>query len=532
MSVTVADLLKLPSLRNARVAAGKGGLKKPVLSISVLEYADPNPIQDELFQNVEFYGSEIVITGFMNIPRDVEAQCVNVRRLAAVGEVGLILFYVGVFMPKVDQALLDLADELDFPLIVMPEHQKNQRYSEVICEVMEAIFRDQNSAAGLVGDILQQISLLPEYQRTMDVVLRMLSDRIRTSAALADSNRHVLSAANWPRTLELEPDKVLPALSVLPEPDGSPMELEHGRFLLYRCPLSDLAAANMELFLLKEGDPLRPETVRQAAEAVRLSVNLWGRGHDREVMGELVRAILRDEPLKMRRLADIFSVDVASIHSMWLLHGVPNQKERFQREALPLVEDALSHVCNTLVADYYEGDLVIFMDWTEEAAGPLGIAEALCRQLESAGLDAVLITCQDLPTTADVRRAYLTIRGSHDDALRIWPGRRRYTLQEMEFAHTCRETIGQGEGAVRQTLAPLDTLRAHREGTELARTLAVYLLDAACSVTQTAQLLYLHKNTVKYRLQQINGRLGYPAGKLPEIFSLYTACAVGRMLGD
>ena len=234
----------------------------------------------------------------------------------------------------------------------------------------------------------------------------------------------------------------------------------------------------------------------------------------------------------MRRLADIFSVDVASIHSMWLLHGVPNQKERFQREALPLVEDALSHVCNTLVADYYEGDLVIFMDWTEEGAGPLGIAEALCRQLESAGLDAVLITCQDLPTTADVRRAYLTIRGSHDDALRIWPGRRRYTLQEMEFAHTCRETIGQGEGAVRQTLAPLDTLRAHREGTELARTLAVYLLDAACSVTQTAQLLYLHKNTVKYRLQQINGRLGYPAGKLPEIFSLYTACAVGRMLGD
>ena len=157
MSVTVADLLKLPSLRNARVAAGAGGLNKPVSSISVLEYADPNPIQDELFQNVDFYGSEIVITGFMNIPRDVDAQCVNIRRLAAVGEVGLILFYVGVFMPKVDQALLDLADELDFPLIIMPEHQMNQRYSEVICEVMEAIFRDQNSAAGLVGDILQRI---------------------------------------------------------------------------------------------------------------------------------------------------------------------------------------------------------------------------------------------------------------------------------------------------------------------------------------------------------------------------------------
>ncbi len=532
MSVTVADLLKLPSLRNARVAAGAGGLNKPVSSISVLEYADPNPIQDELFQNVDFYGSEIVITGFMNIPRDVDAQCVNIRRLAAVGEVGLILFYVGVFMPKVDQALLDLADELDFPLIIMPEHQMNQRYSEVICEVMEAIFRDQNSAAGLVGDILQRISLLPDYQRTMDSVLRLLSDRIRASAALADSGRHVLSAANWPRTLELEPESILSNLSALPDPYGPPMELERGRFLLYRCPLTDLAAHGMELFLLKEGDVLPTEMVRQAAEVVRLSVNLWGRGHDREVMGELVRAILRDEPLKMRRLADIFSVDVASIHSMWLLHSASSQTERFQREALPLAEDALARACNTLVADYYEGDLVVFMDWAEHAPEPSVMAEALCGQLGSAGLDAILITCQELPTTADVRRAYLTIRSSHDDAAQIWPDCRRYTLQELDFARGCRDTVGRGEEAVRQTLAPLDSLRTHREGAELIRTLGVYLLDADRSVTRTAQALFLHKNTVKYRLQQISSRLGYPAGKFPEVFTLYTACAMQRLLGN
>ena len=62
MSVTVADLLKLPSLRNARLVAGRGGLDRPVSSISVLEYADANALQSELFENNEFYGSEIVIT--------------------------------------------------------------------------------------------------------------------------------------------------------------------------------------------------------------------------------------------------------------------------------------------------------------------------------------------------------------------------------------------------------------------------------------------------------------------------------------
>lgn len=530
MSVTVADLLKLPSLRNAHLVAGRGGVEKPVSSISVLEYADPDPIQNELFQNVEFYGSEIVITGFMNIPRNVEAQCINIRRLAAAGEVGLILFYVGVFMPKVDQALLDLADELDFPLIVMPEHQMSQRYSEVICEVMETIFKDQNSAAGLVGDILQRISLLPEHQRTMDAVLRLLSDRIRASAALADSSRHVLSAANWPRTLELKPEEVLPALSVLPESYGAPMELEDGSSLLYRCTLSDTVTSGMELFLRKEGSPLPPETVRQSAEVVRLSVNLWSRGHDREVMGELVRAILRDEPLKMRRLADIFSVDVASIHSMWLLHSVPGQEERSGREVLPLAEEILSHACNTLVVDHYEGDLVIFMDWAETAPGAASMAEAFCGQLRAVGSEAILTICQDLPTTADVRRAYLTIRDSLEDAVRIWPGRRYYTLQEMTFAQTCRETVDQGEEAIARAVSPLVSLQRHREGAELVRTLQVYLLDSGSSVAQSAELLFLHKNTVKYRMQQINGRLGHPAGKLPEMFALYTACAVERLL--
>ena len=36
MSVTVSDLLKLPSLQQARVIGGAGGLKKVVSSMSVL----------------------------------------------------------------------------------------------------------------------------------------------------------------------------------------------------------------------------------------------------------------------------------------------------------------------------------------------------------------------------------------------------------------------------------------------------------------------------------------------------------------
>ncbi len=530
MSVTVADLLELPSLREARLAAGRGGLNKLVSSISVLEYADPSILQDALFKNNEFYGSEVVITGFMNIPNDVEAQCANIRRLAEAGEVGLILYYVGVFLPRVDRKLLELADELDFALIVMPENRMDQRYSEVICEVMEAIFKDQNTSAALVSDILDRASLLPEHQRTVDTVLKLLSDRTRASAVLTDGAGRVLNAVAWPRTAAVDLEERLRRLESLPEAGGAPLELRAGeaRCLLYRCALSD-PAPGMELFLFKEGEPLTADLVRQAGEVVRLAANLWSQSHDRVVMSELVRAILKDEPIKMRRLAEIFHVDVGSIHSMWVLRPGLEGREEFRAKGLELVRELLAHHCTTVVADWYEGDLVAFMDWPAGGGEAGALADMCCAQLEQAGLRAVLTLCQSLATTADVRRAYLAIRAFQNDAAKIWPGKRWYTVQEVEFAQSCRAMIEEGEEAVQQRLAVLAPIREEGEA-ELERTLQILLLDAGSSVARTAELLFLHKNTVKYRLQRTAGRLGYPVGKMPETFALYTACALERLL--
>lgn len=165
MSVTVADLLNLPSLRQAKVLGGRNGLGKIVSSISVLESVDPGILIDPLFPQGEFYGSEIVITGFLNCRDDVQRQCDYLRRLAQGGEVGLILYYVGIYMPKVDPKLIQLADELDFVLICMPEGEQALRYGEVINDVTACIFRDQAKQNSIVLDILERVSALPKQVR-------------------------------------------------------------------------------------------------------------------------------------------------------------------------------------------------------------------------------------------------------------------------------------------------------------------------------------------------------------------------------
>ena len=72
MSVTVSDLLKLPSLRQAKVVGGTGGLQKVVSSISVLESTDPTVLVNEGFPHNKSSGRAIVITRFLNCINDVE----------------------------------------------------------------------------------------------------------------------------------------------------------------------------------------------------------------------------------------------------------------------------------------------------------------------------------------------------------------------------------------------------------------------------------------------------------------------------
>lgn len=523
MSVTVEDILKLPCLSGARVVAGERGLRKVLSSVSVLEFADPNVLQAELFRNNEFYGSEIVITAFANIPDNVEQQCANIYRLATAGEVGLILYYVGIFMPRVDQRLIDLADQLDFTLIVMPENRMDLRYSEVICEVMEAIIKDQAAEISLLTDVLDQMSRLPEHQRTIDAVLRMTRDRIRTSLILVDSQVRALGQANWPMSLELKVEE-------LPRPEYmSPITLSDSR-TLWRCPLEQANPQTMELYLVKDGLPLSKDLVLQTVELVRLAVSLWSRRHAEVQISELVRAILRDEPLKMNRLADLFHIDVSSMHSMWVLRMENSQHGRFEGEVLRQMQEVLSHRCDTVIADTYEGYAVAFMAWQDKGENVMQLGNALMEQLREAGIDATLTRCHSLIDTADVRRAFLLNHDYLDDVKNIWPTRQSFTLEEVEFAHRCRKVVDEGEESLAKALRPLNALNDYGDGQELRKTLGVYLLDADSSVSRCAEQLFLHKNTIKYRLGRIGACLGHHVDKEPEKFYLYQAAVLNRLM--
>ena len=60
-----------------------------------------------------------MITALYNVKNDVESQCDVIRALNKLNAAGLIVFYYGLVVQKFDQRVLDLCDELNFPLFLL-----------------------------------------------------------------------------------------------------------------------------------------------------------------------------------------------------------------------------------------------------------------------------------------------------------------------------------------------------------------------------------------------------------------------------
>jgi sugar diacid utilization regulator len=275
---------------------------------------------------------------------------------------------------------------------------------------------------------------------------------------------------------------------------------------------------------------INPDDAAQIADVLRMSVNMWSQNHTEMVLPELVKAILQDEPIKMRRIAAAFNIDIASIHSMLLITPVDGGITVFDK-AVSILKTELAAICKTIVADIYNTDIVAFIDTPTHSDLP-SAAEALGEALEQEGVSAVVTLCLHLSDTAQVRRVYLTIQNALATTRLIYPSRNVFTLHDVTFADECRLILERGEQVVRANISPLDCLDTGDPifSADLLETLTVFLLDSDGNMRDCAERLYIHLNSVKYRIKRAGERLGFKIGHLPETLEVYRGLALRRLL--
>ena len=529
MSIKLVELLNLPSLREAKVVAGRDGLSKLVSSISVLEYTEVDALKDELFNNDEFYGSEIVISALINIKDDIDAQCRTIQHLHRVGEIGLILYYVGVFMPNLDERVIQLADSIGFTIIVMPENEMSLRYSEVIYEVIEAIVKREMASTSFVSEMIEQISEVPTQQRNIDTVLKILADRTRSSLVLTDNNNQVIHAVTWPRTSTMDLSMTVNQYRALGFDEVHIEKRQHRQPLfIARRPILQDGIASINLYIVKEKVALAKDTAIQLAEVIQVFMNLWGKHYEEISNAELMKAILNDESVKMRRLAKILNIDVSAIQVMWLLDI---EKEIQSERVLKKVKTFIQNNYHVSLIDFYHNSLVILLDDSLLKEDYFQTANRLLEEIKEESGKLTITVCQNMSNTTDVQHAYSIFSEYSKMTKVIYPNRRVFSLQEIGFSKDCFMLINGGESGITNALKPLQPIIMHsNQADELLSTLAVYLLEGNNHFQETADILFLHKNTIKYRIQRIGEILKYPVTKPPEVFQLYKAVAVQRLL--
>lgn len=536
MSITVSDCLALRSLKDATVVGGMNGLDKIVASVSVLEYADVSLLNDDLF-----VGNEMILTALVTVKDDVEKQCQVIRHLYMKGTVVLVLYYIGIIVPKLDKRLINVANELDMPLIAMPKNCLTCRYGEVISEVTEMIFHDRIREKYFVPTIIDTVAQLPDRQRTLDNVLRILSNQFRLSIFVTDEQLQLIAKATWPVSDSTDILGLIDSIKIgdvsLSKNDISTVEHDSKEILIFFSTVRLSTSQKIYIFVVL--DSTINSSVRydktilfQISESIELIESMQRYSDWPKSSNLLINAILNNDSYLMKQIAFDSNVEIKSIHNMWILIlfemsdesllEILTASKMFQLKAFLSDRFATALVGN-------HGDSIVALT-SEPQDQDASKAYQLEFMDETGDVGRSILICVDnLQTTHDVREAYDKALDNWYTLKSIYQNQRVFNLQELNFAMSCQKILQQKEDEIKEYVKVLEPLLSSEHTNDYIETLTTFLLDANRNIDVTAKIMHLHSSSIKYRLKIIQQKINRNIKAMPDAIELYMATALNRI---
>lgn len=124
----VIDIINAPNMKSLKLLAGKKGVQAPIGYVTVMEVPD-------IVRWLK--GNEFIVTSFYACKDDVDVQCKVVKEMAKRGCAGMAI-KTGQYIKEIDRRVLEIADELEFPIIQIPYKMS---YIEIINEIFMLIQR-------------------------------------------------------------------------------------------------------------------------------------------------------------------------------------------------------------------------------------------------------------------------------------------------------------------------------------------------------------------------------------------------------
>lgn len=511
--VTLRELLELPSLRDARVMAGEGGLDAPVRWIHILDIPDIVPwVSNE----------DVVLTNtyaFLEDPSGLEEL---IPRLAEKGVSGLIMG-IGLFLKEIPSFVLEEAAERQFPVISIPWQT---RFEDV---TFEAAHKFVTHERGLLKQIesaaheLLEASRSTDHQQTVDA----LASSLRRKVAIVDPGGQVLAASEQ----QLASLACEAYTRFLQRPSGESERLEEEMSLIVDgvdLLVYPMCIGARCLGAIIVGDAAGMEVAQSLSLAVgstMVSFQLLQREEQRSSRSRLVSEYLqevfrRSDRVTPQGLVDFFGwadvvphvVAIFEIDGLSELRQSREASESRIRQLKTLVSRTLTYrlaAVDHLLSEFSD-DLAIVMACESDAAA-LAVLEPLRKELESIiaeagcritlGVSSLDDDLHSLPRKyEEARRAIMLthkLRGSGHGA----------SIEDLRLADLLSQLLGaDGVEAILSDIHRLERYdREHRSA--YLDTLTAFL-QCFGNIAEAAELLSVHQNTVRYRIEKIEEMLG------------------------
>jgi len=180
-SFTVRDALKLKVFAEAELLAGAGGLDHVITSVSVVEV---------LHATSYYRGGELQISALYSAANDIDSQLQVIRNLSTYGCAGLVLCHLGFWLKDISPRLLDLANELDFPIIKAPPQTA---YFEIIMAVTDCILQLQNQNLTYSLNVHDQMSAVILQGNDAPDLLFALEHLVKRPVMLFDPRGEIIT---------------------------------------------------------------------------------------------------------------------------------------------------------------------------------------------------------------------------------------------------------------------------------------------------------------------------------------------------
>lgn len=516
-ALPLREVLEAPVLARARCVAGATGLDRMVERLNVMEVPDIVPwVKPDEFLLTTAYPLRDHPESFVDLVGDLDS--------AGLAGVGVKL---GRYLDQLPEAALSLADELGFPLVQLPD---DVSFDEILNEVLTTILNQTARRLARTEQVHRALIQLVLDGQGLDAVVAELGRLVETPVAVISHDGELLSASDRQATAELV--------------------VEHGRVLrdgevvAAECvPVSAGTRVHGHLVALGEQEHERmmlesASTVAALAVTMRLEVEAVESKYQSDLVHDLLtgRAELDDAHARARMFG--WDLDRRLIVLVARLDEVPSPvPPDSAARRLPL-ETTLRH----LVIDHdpraaivrFSDEVVVLTEAFDGSDGrdrgrefARALADAGSRPIDvdvSIGLSRPVTDLRDIPRAYTQATRALSIgrtlqgpgAAAHFDDLGVY--RVLSLIDDTEeltgFAHEVLGELADGS----------------EQSEDLVHTLEV-LLDANGNVAEAARRLHFHYNTLRYRVEKLQGILGpFPEDAMVRL-DVQVALLIHRMGG-